>query len=55
MKSLGSVLALQFGVAFADGLVPSHPTLGSVRSADDLASYQAAKKRHKAEWNRVRV
>lgn len=55
IKSLGSVLSKQFGVAAADGLVPSHPTLGDVDSADALAAYQAAKKLHKAEWNRIKV
>jgi uncharacterized HhH-GPD family protein len=55
VKSLGSVLAKQFGVAVADGLVPAHPTLGDVNSAEDLASYQAAKKLHKAAWNKVKV
>jgi uncharacterized HhH-GPD family protein len=55
VKSLGSVLAKQFGVVPAEGLVPGHPTLGSVNSAADLAAYQAAKKLHKAEWNRVKV
>lgn len=55
IKSLGSVLAKQFGVAAADGLVPSHPTLGDVDSAEALAAYQASKKLHKVEWNRVKV
>lgn len=55
IKSLGGVLSKQFGVAAADGLVPSHPTLGDVDSAEALAAYQAAKKLHKAEWNKVRV
>lgn len=55
IKALGSVLSKQFGVALADGLVPDHPTLGDIRSAEDLAAYQAAKKLHKAEWNKVKV
>jgi uncharacterized HhH-GPD family protein len=50
IKALGSVLAKQFGVAAAQGLVPSHPTLGDVDSPDALAAYQAAKREHKAEW-----
>jgi uncharacterized HhH-GPD family protein len=50
IKSLGSVLAKQFGVAVADELVPSHPTLGDVDSLEALADYQAAKRVHKAEW-----
>jgi uncharacterized HhH-GPD family protein len=50
VKSLGSVLAQRFGVAAAQELVPSHPTLGDVDSPEALADYQAAKKAHKAEW-----
>jgi uncharacterized HhH-GPD family protein len=48
IKALGSVLAKRFGVAAADGLVPGHPTLGDVDSAEALASYQAAKRAYKA-------
>lgn len=51
VKSLGAVLAKHFGVAAADGLVPWHPTLGDVDSAQALADYQATKRAHKAEWN----
>src|SRR5438067_10124535 len=50
IKSLGAVLAKRFDVAVAQDLVPSHPTLGDVDSAQALADYQAAKKAHKAEW-----
>jgi len=50
VKALGSVLAKRFGVAAAQELVPAHPTLGDVDSAQALADYQAAKKAHKAEW-----
>ncbi len=50
VKSLGSVLAKRFGVATAQALVPSHPTLGDVDSPQALADYQAAKRAHKAEW-----
>jgi uncharacterized HhH-GPD family protein len=50
VKAVGSVLAKRFGVATAQGLVPSHPTLGDVDSAQALADYQAAKKVHKQEW-----
>jgi uncharacterized HhH-GPD family protein len=50
VKALGAVLAKRFGVSAADGLVPSHPTLGDVDSREALAAYQAAKKAHKAEW-----
>jgi uncharacterized HhH-GPD family protein len=52
IKALGAVLAKRFGVAAADGLVPWHPTLGDVDSPQALADYQAAKRAHKAEWNR---
>jgi uncharacterized HhH-GPD family protein len=50
VKSLGAVLAKRFGVPVAQELVPSHPTLGDVDSAQALTDYQAAKKAHKAEW-----
>lgn len=52
VKALGSVLAKRFGVAHAEPLVPWHPTLGDVDSAQALAEYQAAKKVHKQEWER---
>ena len=55
IKALGAVLAKRFGVAAADGLVPWHPTLGDVDSAQALADYQAAKRIHKAEWSRARA
>lgn len=55
IKALGAVLAKRFGVAAAAELVPSHPTLGDVDSAQALADYQAAKRQHKAEWNKIRV
>jgi uncharacterized HhH-GPD family protein len=48
IKALGSVLAKRFGVAAAEGLVPNHPTLGDVDSAEALQSYQAAKRAYKA-------
>jgi hypothetical protein len=38
-------------VAAAGELVPSHPTLGDVDSAQALLDYQAAKRAHKAEWS----
>ena len=50
IKSLGAVLAKRFGVSVAEDLVPGHPTLGDVDSAQALTDYQAAKKAHKAEW-----
>jgi uncharacterized HhH-GPD family protein len=55
VKSLGAVLANRFGVKAARELVPSHPTLGDVDSAQALADYQAQKRIHKAEWSRVVV
>ena len=48
VKALGSVLAKRFGVEAAQGLVPGHPTLGDVDSAEALESYQAQKRAHKA-------
>lgn len=51
IKALGSVLAKRFGVAAASELVPWHPTLGDVDSAQALADYQAAKKIHKKVWS----
>jgi uncharacterized HhH-GPD family protein len=47
--ALGSVLAKRFGVPAAEGLVPSHPTLGDVDSREALERYQAAKRAHKAK------
>jgi hypothetical protein len=52
VKALGAVLAKRLGVAAAEDLVPSHPTLGDVDSPDALAEYQAAKRIHKAEWSK---
>jgi uncharacterized HhH-GPD family protein len=49
IKALGSVLAKRFGVSVAQDLVPNHPTLGDVDSAEALADYQAKKRAHKAE------
>jgi uncharacterized HhH-GPD family protein len=48
VKALGSVLAKRFGVAAAQGLVPNHPTLGDVDSAEALDEYQAKKRAYKA-------
>jgi uncharacterized HhH-GPD family protein len=53
VKALGSVLAKRFGVVAAQDLVPWHPTLGDVDSADALAEYQAAKRVHKKEWSKA--
>ena len=48
ITGLGSVLALHFGVEAAQELVPEHPCLGQINSAEDLAEYQAAKRAQKA-------
>jgi uncharacterized HhH-GPD family protein len=53
IKALGSVLAKRFGVEAAQELVPWHPTLGDVDSAQALADYQAAKRVHKAAWSKA--
>ena len=55
IKALGSVLAKRFDVEAARELVPWHPTLGDVDSAQALADYQAAKRIHKAEWQKARA
>ena len=55
IKSLGSVLAKQYGVAAAVDLVPWHPTLGDVDSRQALADYQATKRAHKAEWLKAKA
>jgi uncharacterized HhH-GPD family protein len=55
VKAIGAVLAQHFGVEAANDLVPSHPTLGDVDSAQALADYQAAKRAHKAEWAKARA
>jgi uncharacterized HhH-GPD family protein len=47
IKALGAVLAKRFDVTVAKALVPAHPTLGDVDSAQALADYQAAKREHK--------
>jgi uncharacterized HhH-GPD family protein len=54
VKALGSVLAKRFGVRAAGELVPWHPTLGDVDSAQALIDYQAGKRQHKAEWSKAR-
>ena len=48
VKTLAAILAKHFGVAIAAPLVPEHPTLGDVDSAEALADYQAGKRAHKA-------
>ena len=55
VKALGAVLAKRFDVSAAQDLVPAHPTLGDVDSAQALADYQAAKRAHKAEWTKMKA
>jgi len=55
IKALGAVLAKRFGVPAAQGLVPSHPTLGDVDSHEALERYQAAKRAHKAKLKAQRA
>jgi len=47
IKSLGAVLAKQFGVKAAEDLAPGHPTLGDVNSPDELERYQEWKRAYK--------
>jgi uncharacterized HhH-GPD family protein len=47
VKSMGAVLSKQFGVEAAEPLAPSHPTLGDVRSPEELDEYQAWKREYK--------
>ena len=55
IKSLGAVLAKRYELKTAKALVPPHPTLGDVDSAQALVDYQAAKRAHKAEWSKARL
>jgi uncharacterized HhH-GPD family protein len=50
VASLTAVLARQLGVMppGIEGVLPSHPTLGDVDSAQALADYKAKKRAHKA-------
>jgi uncharacterized HhH-GPD family protein len=48
VTALGSVLAKRYGVEAAQPLVPSHPTLGDIDSAETRERYQEAKRAHKA-------
>jgi uncharacterized HhH-GPD family protein len=48
VKAIAAVLAKRFGVEAAEPLVPDHPTLGDVESAQGLADYQAWKRAYKA-------
>ena len=47
IKSLGAVLAKQFGVKAANDLAPAHPTLGDVTSPEELQRYQQWKRDYK--------
>src|SRR3954449_6800444 len=47
IKSLGAVLAKQFGVKAAEDLAPAHPTLGDVESPEELDRYQQWKREYK--------
>ena len=51
VRSLLAVLANRFGVRpeGIDDVLPKHPTLGDVDSAEALAEYQAKKRAHKAQ------
>ena len=48
VRTLGGVLEKRLGVAAAQGIGPTHMTLGDVDSHESLAAYQAAKRAHKA-------
>lgn len=47
IKSLGAVLAKQFGVKAAEAIAPDHPTLGDVTSPEELQRYQEWKRAYK--------
>lgn len=47
IKSLGAVLAKQYGVEAAEALAPAHPTLGDVTSPEELERYQSWKRAYK--------
>ena len=49
IRGMTAVLAKRFGIAKAEAVAPSHPTLGDVDSPQALLDYQAAKRAHKAE------
>ena len=48
VRTLAAVLAKRFRVGAAQELVPNHPTLGDVDSAEALERYQEGKRAHKA-------
>ncbi|HEX6490258.1 MAG TPA: HhH-GPD-type base excision DNA repair protein [Gaiellaceae bacterium] len=53
-RTLGAVLAKRFGIEAARELVPNHPTLADVDSAEALARYQEGKRAHKARLRESR-
>jgi uncharacterized HhH-GPD family protein len=53
VRSIAAVLAKHYGVKNAEPLIPEHPTLGDIKSFDELHEYQAAKKLHKKDWYSV--
>jgi uncharacterized HhH-GPD family protein len=55
IKALGAVLAKRFGVPAAQELVPGHPTLGDVDSAEALEDYQAKKRAYKASMRAAKT
>jgi uncharacterized HhH-GPD family protein len=55
IKALTGVLAKRFGVATANEVAPSHPTLGDVDSPEALEHYQALKREHKAKMRAQRA
>ena len=56
-RTITAVLAKRFGVRLPEleSVVPQHPTLGDVDSAESLASYQAGKRAYKAAMRRSRT
>lgn len=48
VKAFSAVLAKRFGVAAAQEIAPSHPTLGDVDSPEALEHYQSLKREWKA-------
>jgi uncharacterized HhH-GPD family protein len=57
VRSVLAVLAKRFGLELdgLDDVVPKHPTLGDVDSAEALERYQAAKREHKAKLREQRA
>jgi uncharacterized HhH-GPD family protein len=49
VKAFSAVLAKRFGIAAAQEIAPSHPTLGDVDSREALENYQALKREWKAK------